>query len=118
MFSVTDKKKDYELPLFEATKIIRHAKIKSLSNPYDKDWENYFKEREKRKQNKYQQIINSKKDFRASNVAFRVLEPCEVKVSCTVLRGERESNLPDLLDVRSTSLRLNQGGFVYGGFNI
>jgi hypothetical protein len=27
-----------------------------------------------------------------------VLEPCEVKVSCTVLRGERESNLPDLLD--------------------
>ena len=29
---------------------------------------------------------------------FRMLEPCEVKVSCTVLRGERESNLPYLLD--------------------
>ena len=27
-----------------------------------------------------------------------MLELCEVKVSCTVLRGEREGNLPDLLD--------------------
>jgi len=29
---------------------------------------------------------------------FRVLEPYAVKVASTVLRGERESNLPDLLD--------------------
>jgi NADPH:quinone reductase-like Zn-dependent oxidoreductase len=27
-----------------------------------------------------------------------VLEPYEGKLSCTVLRGERESNLPDPLD--------------------
>jgi RNA-directed DNA polymerase len=46
VFSVTDKKKTYELPLFDAVKVIRHTKIKSLSNPYDKEWENYFKERE------------------------------------------------------------------------
>ncbi len=37
-------------------------------------------------------------DDRTINVVFRVLEPCEGKLSCTVLRGERESNLPDLLD--------------------
>ena len=29
---------------------------------------------------------------------FELLEPCEVKVSCTVLRGEGGSNIPDLLD--------------------
>jgi hypothetical protein len=34
-----------ELPLFDATKITRHTKIKSLSNTYDKEWEGYFKER-------------------------------------------------------------------------
>lgn len=27
-----------------------------------------------------------------------MLEPCEGKLSCTVLRGERDSNIPDLLD--------------------
>jgi hypothetical protein len=32
---------------------------------------------------------------------FRVLEPYAVKVASTVLRGERESNLPDLLDSRA-----------------
>jgi hypothetical protein len=45
-------------------------------------------------------------DDRITNVIFRVLEPCEGKLSCTVLRGERESNLPDLLD---------RTGLVYGG---
>ena len=40
----------------------------------------------------------SKSDDRITIVVFRVLEPYEGKLSCTVLRGERESNLPDLLD--------------------
>jgi hypothetical protein len=35
-----------------------------------------------------------------------MLEPYEGKLSCTVLRGERESNLPDLL---------NRTGLVLGG---
>jgi len=47
VFSTTDKIRTCELPLFDATKIIRHTKIKSLSNPYDKVWEGYFKERAK-----------------------------------------------------------------------
>jgi RNA-directed DNA polymerase len=46
-FSVTDKEKPFTLPLFDATKIIRHTKIKCRSNPYDKEWEGYFLEREK-----------------------------------------------------------------------
>lgn len=37
-------------------------------------------------------------DDRITKVVFRVLEPYEGKLSRTVLRGERESNLPDLLD--------------------
>jgi len=47
VFSTTDKTHICELPLFDATKIIRHIKIKSLSNPYDKEWEDYFKVRTK-----------------------------------------------------------------------
>ena len=56
VFSSTDKKKICELPLFGATKIIRHAKIKSLSNPYDKEWEGYFKERAKGRLAKHENI--------------------------------------------------------------
>jgi len=37
---------------------------------------------------------------RTVNAVLRVLEPYAVKVARTVLRGERESNLPNLLDVR------------------
>jgi len=47
VFSTTDNKQICELPLFDATKIIRHTKIKSLSNPYDKEWEAYFRGRAK-----------------------------------------------------------------------
>jgi len=47
IFSTSDNKQTYELPLFDATKIIRHTNIKSLSNPYDKEWEGYFRERTK-----------------------------------------------------------------------
>lgn len=33
-------------------------------------------------------------------VSFRMLEPCAVKVACTVLRGEWSRKAPDLPDVR------------------
>ena len=45
-------------------------------------------------------------DDRTTNVVFRKLEPYEGKLSRTVLRGEREGNLPDLLD---------RTGLVYSG---
>jgi len=44
VFSTSDKMQAIELPLFDATKIIRHTKIKCHSNPYDKAWEGYFTE--------------------------------------------------------------------------
>lgn len=56
VFSTTEKRKTSELPLFDATKIIRHVKIKNLSNPYDKEWEDYFKERTKGKLAKHSTI--------------------------------------------------------------
>jgi len=31
--------------------------------------------------------------------ALKMLEPCEVKISCTVLRGERGCKAPDLPDI-------------------
>jgi RNA-directed DNA polymerase len=37
------------LPRFDATRIVRHNKIKSQSNPYDKYWEAYFEEREQKR---------------------------------------------------------------------
>ena len=56
MFSTTDNKRSSELPFFDATKIIRHTKIKCHSNPYDKEWEGYFKERTKGKLAKQENI--------------------------------------------------------------
>ena len=35
----------YILPRFDATRVVRHNKIKYLANPYDKDWDNYFEKR-------------------------------------------------------------------------
>ena len=49
VFSTADKEQICKLPLFDATKIIRHTKIKSLSNPYDKEWDGYFKDRERKR---------------------------------------------------------------------
>ena len=37
---------------------------------------------------------------RFHNRNFELLEPYDAKVSCTVLRGERGSNTPDLPDKR------------------
>ncbi|MEX2511843.1 MAG: group II intron maturase-specific domain-containing protein [Cyclobacteriaceae bacterium] len=45
VFATTESGRTFELPLFEAVKIRRHVKIKSHSNPYDKEWEDYFKDR-------------------------------------------------------------------------
>ena len=45
VFMTSDKKRPIELPRFDATKIIRHTKIISQSNPYDKNWNWYFEER-------------------------------------------------------------------------
>lgn len=56
VFSATDSKQTLELPLFDATKIIRHIKIKNLSNPYDKAWESYLRERTKRELTKQRQL--------------------------------------------------------------
>lgn len=52
VFSSTDKKSTRALPLFDATRIKRHTKIKKYSNPYDKDWVEYFNKRAKSRINK------------------------------------------------------------------
>lgn len=62
VFMTSDKKRQIELPRFDATKIIRHAKIKVLANPYDKDWQEYFEERMKR------QFANSRNISKFSHV--------------------------------------------------
>jgi RNA-directed DNA polymerase len=49
VFATTDKSKQNVLPRFDATRIIRHTKIKSHSNPYDKNWDAYFEERAKQR---------------------------------------------------------------------
>jgi RNA-directed DNA polymerase len=52
-FMCTNKKqRNIILPRFDATKIIRHTKITSHSNPYDKRWDSYFEQRKKEKQAK------------------------------------------------------------------
>lgn len=56
VFSATDKTHVCELPLFDATKIIRHIKIKNLSNPYDKEWEGYLIDRAKGRLAKHENI--------------------------------------------------------------
>lgn len=45
-----------KLPRFDATKIIRHNKIISYSNPYDKIWDGYFEQRARKPFAKYEII--------------------------------------------------------------
>ena len=45
VFATTGNKRHIELPRFDAIKIKRHRKIVSLSNPYNRKWDNYFAER-------------------------------------------------------------------------
>ena len=45
--------------------------------------------------------------------ANNLLEPCAMKVACTVLRGERSSNAPDLPDpTKTVQLKTNDAGDV------
>ena len=41
---------------------------------------------------------------RLSEISFEPLEPYDGKLSCTVLRGERGSNAPDLPDINLRSI--------------
>ena len=43
-----DKHSPVILPRFDATRIIRHTKIKSEANPYNKEWAKYFEKRDKK----------------------------------------------------------------------
>ena len=56
VFMTSDNKPLTELPRFDATKIIRHNKIKSHSNPYDKNWNGYFEERARKRLDKNKNI--------------------------------------------------------------
>jgi len=42
VFATTGNRKQIELPRFDAIKIVRHRKIISISNPYNRKWDNYF----------------------------------------------------------------------------
>jgi len=53
VFSPTDKTLKKALPLFDATKIVRHTKIRKHAHPYDREWDIYFLERDKRKTAKW-----------------------------------------------------------------
>ena len=44
---------------------------------------------------------------RLSEISFEPLEPYDGKLSCTVLRGERGSNAPDLPDITASHSLLN-----------
>jgi hypothetical protein len=50
-------KRGQENSLFDATRIIRHTKIKSYSNLYDKDWEAYLKKKPKSKLKKSKKSV-------------------------------------------------------------
>ena len=41
---------------------------------------------------------------RLSEISFEPLEPYDGKLSCTVLRGERGSNAPDLPDITANAV--------------
>lgn len=52
---------------------------------------------------------------RLSEISFEPLEPYDGKLSCTVLRGERGSNAPDLPDVTASRslLAINDNNYEY-----
>jgi RNA-directed DNA polymerase len=45
VFATTGNRKHLELPRLDAIKIVRHRKVVSLSNPYNRKWDYYFAER-------------------------------------------------------------------------
>lgn len=54
---------------------------------------------------------------RLSEISFEPLEPYDGKLSCTVLRGERGSNAPDLPDITASrsllTIRYNRYENIY-----
>ena len=46
-------------------------------------------------------LLQEKDNWRMLNGVLSVLEPYEVKISSTVLRGEGDSNVPDLPDTKN-----------------
>ena len=62
VFSGILKGTNIELKLahFENTKIVRHIKVRSIANPYDSDWQEYFKERQERKQKRKNSLSSPK----------------------------------------------------------
>jgi RNA-directed DNA polymerase len=63
VFMATDKTTQIELPRFDATKIIRHNKVISLSNPYDREWDTYFDKRARKQFASYGNISNLVNDI-------------------------------------------------------
>ncbi len=49
VFACTDNNVIRMIPRFDATRIVRHTKVKSKANLYDKDWESYFTKREEKR---------------------------------------------------------------------
>lgn len=71
VFMQADGKQTSELPLFDATRIIRHTKVKCLANPYDKDWYKYFDQRDKSKLARHKNMsklasVNGRPDYQRS----------------------------------------------------
>lgn len=58
VFTTSDKGTKSDLPRFDATQIVRHTKIKCQSNPYDNGWNDYFKEREKKRFSRQKLSVN------------------------------------------------------------
>ena len=100
------------------THIIRFVKTKAEATPFDPKWDSYFEERDtmrmlreikgKRRLNYLYKRQNGRCPCCGQRLTveagfqihlFTDLEPYEGKRSCTVLRGERGSNTPDLPDL-------------------
>ena len=58
---------ELKLAHFENTKIVRHIKVKSIANPYDSEWQDYFKERQERRQKRKKILSSPKKRGRLDN---------------------------------------------------
>jgi RNA-directed DNA polymerase len=56
VFMTTDNEKQIVLPRFDATKIIRHNKIRNNANPYDRNWDDYFELRARKRFAKHEII--------------------------------------------------------------
>ncbi len=82
------------LDLIRASKISikRHVKIKGEATPYDPVYTKYFAKRKLR----LKQRINTEKLGR-QQIGLKKAEPCEGKLSRTVLRGVGRSNAACLL---------------------